>query len=135
MTDLITTTAEIQRLAAQMIERQAKSGLAEEQPVILHPEYSGLDYDTVYTIILRPAPGGKLQLLTTNYGRHWPMPRRAELAAAFGVPPEVQPDFAILNGWQITKWTWPAKQVKQANFLPAVGSISPPRANNYRERN
>lgn len=134
MTDLITTPAEIERLAAQMIERQQRSGLAEEQPVILHPEYSGLDYDTVYTIILRPVPGGKMQLLTTNYGRHWPMPRRAELAAAFGVPAEERPDFAILKGWQVTKWSWTPATIKQINFLPAVGSIMPPRANNYQER-
>lgn len=133
MTDLITTPAEIERLAAAMIERQARSGRAEEQPVILHPEYSGLEYDTVYTLILRPAPGGKLQLLTTNYGRHWPQSRRAELAAAFGVTANVQPDFAIHNGWQITKWTWmPAEKAEQSSFLPAVGSSPTPGANNYK---
>lgn len=105
MTHLITSPAEITQLAAQMIQRQTQTGLAEERPVILAPDYNGLDHDTIYTLILRPAPGGLRQLLTTNYGRHWPTPRRAELTQAFGVPPEIEPDFQIINGWQITKWT------------------------------
>lgn len=125
MTDLITTPAEVERLADQMIERQRQSKVAEEQPIILAPDYSGLDHDAVYTIILRPAPGLKMQLLTTNYGRHWPAARRAELAAAFGVPGEIEPEFVIIKGWQITKWTWPVK-TEQTNFLPAVGKTVPP---------
>lgn len=130
--------AEIQRLAQQMVERQQRSGLAEETWVILHPEYSGHDSDAVYQIILRPAPGGKLQLITGCWGRHYPAPRQAELAQAFGVPDGVNPDFAIIKGWQITKWTWTAaKNVEQANFLHVAGpqGESPRPGREYRQKN
>jgi hypothetical protein len=127
----IATPADLASLAQDMRERYANTGQIEEQKISLSPEYTGLDHETIYTLTLRPAPGQAMQLLSISLGRHWPTAHRAEIARAFNIPVETRPNFQIVKGWQVTKWTWrPTVTVEQFDFLPAIGPVIP---NNYRD--